>query len=254
MKVFLSWSGDRSKALATALSTWLTDVIQSVVPWMSDHDIQAGARWGGDLDSELEQSNFGVLCLTSDNLEKPWLLFEAGSLAKSISAARVVPYRLDVSATDVKPPLSQFQGVDATKEGTLKLVRSINDSAQEPMPPDRVERSFEKYWPDLESRIQAAKLQPGGEVSMRDEVDYLKEILELVRQLPKDRLSFDEAASRACSFAIRERIKEGETRLQSIFEKGHNPGNDPEFQREQSSMDDLRKALYVVHSLSRGPR
>ena len=128
MKVFLSWSGERSKAVATALSTWLADVIQSVVRWMSDHDIQAGSRWGANLDSELEQTNFGVLCLESDNLEKPWLLFEAGSLAKSISIARVVPYRLDVSATDVKPPLSQFQGVDATKEGTLKLIQSINDS------------------------------------------------------------------------------------------------------------------------------
>ena len=32
MKVFVSWSGSRSKAIATALSGWLPLVIQSVEP------------------------------------------------------------------------------------------------------------------------------------------------------------------------------------------------------------------------------
>ena len=44
MKVFISWSGTRSKALANALHKWLPMVLQYVEPWVSDSDIDAGER------------------------------------------------------------------------------------------------------------------------------------------------------------------------------------------------------------------
>ena len=54
MNVFLSWSGDRSKALATALNTWLAKVIQGVKPWLSDKSIDPGERWNVELQRALE--------------------------------------------------------------------------------------------------------------------------------------------------------------------------------------------------------
>jgi len=188
MRIFISWSGDRSKELASALKTWVGDVIQNVEPWMSEHDIQPGSRWGVDIAEELSESNFGVLCLTRENISAPWLLFEAGSLAKSLKLSRVIPYRLNLSAVEVKPPLSQFQGVDATRDGTLKLMQSINNALTESLPQDRLARLFDKFWPDLELRIQEIGRQAANEpTQVRTEIDYLQEILEIVRRKANER-------------------------------------------------------------------
>ena len=79
-KVFLSWSGDLSRKLADALRSWLPSALQSVKPYFTPEDIEKGAKWGSEISKELESSNIGIVCLTRDNTEKPWILFEAGAL------------------------------------------------------------------------------------------------------------------------------------------------------------------------------
>jgi hypothetical protein len=51
---------------------------------MSNEDIERGARWNIELVSRLEKARFRLICLTLDNIEKPWILFEAGALTKSL--------------------------------------------------------------------------------------------------------------------------------------------------------------------------
>src|SRR5262249_18500658 len=97
MKVFLSWSGERSRAVAELLSAFLPRVLQAVDPFMSAHDIEPGASWVAALDAHLDAHTFGVLCLTPENLAAPWILFEAGALGKTGGESRVVPYRLSLS-------------------------------------------------------------------------------------------------------------------------------------------------------------
>ena len=94
MKVFLSWSGENSQALAAVLREWLALVFPDVSFWISSRDIQAGQRWGNELDRELEATGFGILCLVPTNLFAPWLIFEAGALSTSVVSSRVVPYCL----------------------------------------------------------------------------------------------------------------------------------------------------------------
>ena len=83
MKVFISSSGDRSKVVAAALADWLGKVIQGVRPRMSSHSIASGSRWAAELGAELQTSDYGVFCSTPENLSAPWLLFEAGVIAKA---------------------------------------------------------------------------------------------------------------------------------------------------------------------------
>ena len=89
MKVFLSWSGLRSKAIANALRDWIPDVFQQAEVWMSEHDIEAGARWSNELNNILEESNFGIICLTPENQYAPWITFEAGALSKEKKSERL---------------------------------------------------------------------------------------------------------------------------------------------------------------------
>ena len=44
----------------------------------------SGARWNDQVAVELERTNFGIICLTKANQERPWVLFEAGALAKGL--------------------------------------------------------------------------------------------------------------------------------------------------------------------------
>ena len=71
MKVFISWSGNTSLKVAQLLREWLPYVINSIEPYVSSDDIDKGARWSVDIAKELEDSTFGILCVTKDNLEAP---------------------------------------------------------------------------------------------------------------------------------------------------------------------------------------
>ena len=182
LKIFISWSGERSKAVASALKLFLSDFfLDDVQTWMSDHDIGAGARWNADLSLELDSSNFGILCVTPENLDAPWLLFEAGSLAKIVSAARVVPYRLNLAPTDLGYPLAQFQGVDADRQGTYKLLQSINNVRSDKFAESKLARVFDRWWPDLEDQLVNLKASEIPTQVQRPDRVLLEEILQLLR-------------------------------------------------------------------------
>ena len=51
MKIFVSWSGDFSHAVAKALKDWLPNVIQAVEVFLSSEDIAKGSQWFHELAS-----------------------------------------------------------------------------------------------------------------------------------------------------------------------------------------------------------
>lgn len=151
MKVFLSWSGVKSQKIAIILRDWIPSVIQSVEPYVSSEDIDKGARWNGEIAKELDESAFGILCVTKDNTEEPWLLFEAGALSKRIDISRVCPFLFDLKRSDLKGPLSQFQSSLFEKEEVRKLMNSINSACGDTgIAEDRLNAAFNMWWPNLE--------------------------------------------------------------------------------------------------------
>src|SRR5258705_10132077 len=132
MKIFISWSGDRSKHIAAALKQVLPFVLQGEEIFMSELDITPGDRWGNKLNQKLEECSFGIICLTPENLTAPWLLFESGALSKAVNESHVVPYILELKPTDIEWPLAQFQATVVDKPGTFKLFTSINKNREAP--------------------------------------------------------------------------------------------------------------------------
>lgn len=184
MRIFISWSGPRSKAMAEALRDWLPNVIQAVEPWTSSSDIDAGMRWTPALSEQLQQTQLGIICLTAENLSAPWILFEAGALSKIIDKSRVCPYLLGFEPTEVIGPLSQFQAVKAEKDGTKKLLQTINRAQGElALPEDRLNTSFSLFWPSLEKILLDIADSPQETLEPKRSLeDMIEEILSIVRE------------------------------------------------------------------------
>ena len=185
MKVFISWSGAASHRVAIALRDWLPSVLQNVDPYVSSEDIDKGARWSTDISGELDSSNFGILCITPDNLEAPWLNFEAGALSKSLDRSRVAPLLIGVPRADVQGPVLQFQSTIIEQEDIKKLLQGINASCGDHALEDvRFEEVFEVWWPRLEAKLQKIEGEQdadSGAVPGRPSEAVLAEVLELVR-------------------------------------------------------------------------
>jgi hypothetical protein len=188
MKVFISWSGDLSKQLGESLRNWLPGVLQSVCPYFTPSDIEKGARWNSDIAKELEQAQIGILCVTKENVESPWLAFEAGALSKQLDKARVCPILFGLENKDIRGPLSQFQTTAFDKEEMGHLVTVINSHLDErKLAPDILDGVFEKWWPDLEAEVNDAFTRQSAcaDNPIRSERDILEEVLETTRLIAK---------------------------------------------------------------------
>ena len=188
MKIFLSWSGNLSHQVACAFRDWLPAVLQYVEPYVSSEDIDKGARWSSDIAQELEQSFFGILIVTKDNIEAPWIAFEAGALSKTLEKSRVSPFLFDLKRSELKGPLLQFQSTIFDREDILKLVTSINKNVGKDyqLEDERLKRVFEVWWPELNAHLEEISKSPPiqvdkGPAEEEASAVILEELLDLTR-------------------------------------------------------------------------
>ena len=219
MKIFISWSGKLSQELGNALKEWIPDVLQAVHPYFTPEDIQKGERWSSEIAKELEESMFGIFCVTSENLNSGWMHFEAGAISKSKDGAQVCPILFDLRPTDLTGPLQQFQATVFSEEDMLKLMKAINAKLGDQALTDaRLERQFSRWWPELEKQINSILEQQiaPSEKPARSNRELLEEILTIVRESKKNnqqvkndnnRLQFSEQTSRMFQKLSKQYIK-----------------------------------------------
>lgn len=190
MKVFLSWSGETSHKVALAFRDWLPKVIQVVEPYVSSEDIDKGQRWSVDIACELDSSNFGILCVTPDNIQAPWLLFEAGALGKSVDKSKVCPFLFNLNHSDISGPLLQFQSTLNRKNDVFKLLLSMLESCTDSKITEiSLEEIFDVWWPKLEDKFSDIQndinLSPLKEATSTDQDDKILEILNEVLEISR---------------------------------------------------------------------
>lgn len=181
MNIFISWSGERSKLIANALKSWLEKFFQTIEIFMSESDIEPGTRWAFRLNDELQISNYGIICLTPENQNSQWILFEAGALSNQVKN-RVTPLLFQLKEGEVKGPLSQFQYLKADEDGFRKLANSINKNLEKPLSSDKINEYFQAWWKQLHQAINEIPLESKEVVpDKRQDRELIEEILQYTR-------------------------------------------------------------------------
>lgn len=197
MQVFISWSGSRSKLVGEAIRSWLPKVIQSIKPWMSNEDIEAGSRWLTEISETLTNSKIGIICVTEENQHNPWLLFEAGALSKTLEQTCVCPILFEMNPGQLSGPLTQFQSNKLTMDGILKVLHTLNNNLGDTkLEASELEEILDVWWPKLEGKLNDIPASD-SHVQPRTTNDQLEELLDLSReQLRRENLRLESQKER----------------------------------------------------------
>jgi hypothetical protein len=150
LRIFMSWSGSLSKEIATLFEENMEFIFDSnVSSSMSKSSIEPGEIWSQRFGKELEMCEVGIIFLSHENHETPWLLFEAGVLANQFEATCVMVLCLDLEEAQItKSPFSQFQCVKFTLLGIKDIVKTIanlcNQSERVEVFHERLEAAWDK--------------------------------------------------------------------------------------------------------------
>lgn len=187
MKLFISWSGAKSLAVAEILREELPCLINELEIFLSSEDIEKGSAWFQGIASELDKANFGIICLTADNLQKPWILFEAGALAGKFSQKKVAPLLIELDPAQVAPPLSHMQLTKFVELDFFRLLCSINKYAGKPVDEAILGRSFKRSWKEIVSKVKerlSALPKPlAKQVVNRTPEEKMDELLSITRSI-----------------------------------------------------------------------
>lgn len=149
---------------------------------MSEEDVEKGTRWESELDKQLSESNFGILCLTPESSKALYIHYEAGALSKTVNESHVCPYLIGIEPTDIIGPLAKFQAARANREDTLKLIKTINSAISKgALPEERLDRVFDRWWPELEASLLTILKSSQDIEPARSDEDMTKEMLEMIR-------------------------------------------------------------------------
>ncbi len=172
MKIFISWSGKRSRYIAEQLRAWLPKVLQFTKPWCSSEDIPVGSFWNEEVRENLKHSQFAIICLTKENIHSPWINYEAGAIAERLGG-NVCPHLFEMSPSVlVNSPLKFLQAVTTSKEDTLKLLMTLNDLAvqqgMESLGGALLEKNFEPCWKELDDFFKKPELCAAPETGQKN--------------------------------------------------------------------------------------
>ena len=221
MKVFVSWSKSASQSVAESFAAWLPRVLQECEPFISS-DTEKGDAWFDTIEKNLAEARVGVLFLTPQNRDAPWLNYEAGALRtlRSGNMKRLCAVFVGMKTADYDGPLKNFQMTNfVDKADMLKLLKAINQAMERPLDAGRLEEEFEEKWErlvrDTHEAVQLASTA-GADTNLpkrptRTAEDKLDEVLDALREMRFERSVVSAGHNRRAQQANREESERGAT-------------------------------------------
>jgi len=164
IEVFLSWSKQTSHKVAKAFKDWLPNIFPSNC-WMSSQDIGKGKPWFGSISEQLAKSEVCIICVTQENLDSHWLMYEAGAIAHAKHGKLVCPLLFKVTPSEISgSPLGQFQATITEKDDVLRLLLSMNNEISTSIPEGTLRAAFQNEWPKLQKALRRIELKAPEEI------------------------------------------------------------------------------------------
>ena len=102
-------------------------------------------------------------------------------------------FLLDVAPAGIEPPLGQFQHTVFEKDDVRHLVetinKAINANGERSLNEQTLFSVFEKFWPDLELKLNEIAAREEEKSVLRTERALLEEVLEILRSQEQRRLA-----------------------------------------------------------------
>lgn len=205
-KIFLCWSKSRSKSIAAAWSKLLPQIIKGIQPIVSV-EFQKGKEWARLLRRDLDEARTGIVFLTPENLDAPWIHFEAGALATAVGRrdGDVFTYLYGLDPARLAGPLSAYHSTVATKDDTRLLVRDLCTALDREAPD---ETAYSAWWTKLERAMDDVPA-PGiyeivpGFAELFERKTFQEPLPDCTNQRWLDRFAVARAAHRELSAASR---------------------------------------------------
>lgn len=184
MKVFLSWSKDPSKQVAQLFARWLPRVIQECSDPFISTDTTKGDPWFETITSAMEGAKVGIVFITAENSEEPWLNFESGALITQFGKTRLCPVLVNMKEGDYSGPLKNLQLTElGDRDDVYALLQTINRVCENTLNEDVLKSTFDLNWGFLAAELAVMLKGVAPAKAKRGIDDKVDELLETVREL-----------------------------------------------------------------------
>ncbi|HKR14794.1 MAG TPA: TIR domain-containing protein [Pyrinomonadaceae bacterium] len=158
MRVFISWSGDRSHRVASAVHEWISVAFPALDPWLSS-EMEKGKSWANKLLDGLTTSTLGILCVTAE-ANHDWMAFEAGALldaagdGRSLVVVLIDPDPVQLAAS----PIGAFAAFTGDDSGLRAFAIHLGRQTEHPISEQRADELSATLLSDI-TAIGTAKVR-----------------------------------------------------------------------------------------------
>lgn len=119
MKICIIWAGETGHQFAIILFEWIISLLREIERYcplknreiLISPEIRELSAFLKFFENQLIVTDYGILCYTEENIDSPWITYQAGVVASN-HGARIVPIILNINRSWLPEPIRLFQTVE----------------------------------------------------------------------------------------------------------------------------------------------